>query len=183
MHNGTLSKTMDFAFKLPVDEDDYLMPSPGPVCPTGYVDLIGDTKTAGKLLNEIFFFFNFLINNLFFPIDMFNNKSGRYIPDFVPLGSQSRCGVDNLEYHLMQREHEYYNALPNRSMSSGVPHHNGQMILSQNPNNGPQVIHIVGNRKIDDIEEMSDEHDYYNEFDRLQRELQPLNHRRSETTV
>lgn len=33
----------------------------------------------------------------------------------------------------------------------------------------------------DDPEEMSDDHEYYNELDRLQRELQPL--RRNETTV
>ena len=35
----------------------------------------------------------------------------------------------------------------------------------------------------DDPEELSDDHEYYNEIDRLQRELQPLNVRRNETTV
>lgn len=35
----------------------------------------------------------------------------------------------------------------------------------------------------DDPEELSDDHEYYNELDRLQRELQPLNVRRNETTV
>jgi hypothetical protein len=51
MRNNTnmSSKSVDFAFKLPVDEDDYLMPSPGPIGqpPTSYMDLIGDAKRAG----------------------------------------------------------------------------------------------------------------------------------------
>lgn len=42
------SKSIEFPFKLPVDEDDYLMPSPGPIGQSsGYMDLIGDAKLAG----------------------------------------------------------------------------------------------------------------------------------------
>jgi hypothetical protein len=47
MHNG-MRKGMEFPFKLPVDEDDYLMPSPGPLGHNpNYMDLIGDTKVPG----------------------------------------------------------------------------------------------------------------------------------------
>ena len=52
------------------------------------------------------------------------------------------------------------------------------------PNGFIPVNHTV--RKFsssDDPEELSDDHEYYNELDRLQRELQPLNVRRNETTV
>ena len=51
------------------------------------------------------------------------------------------------------------------------------------PHMGTQVIHILGGRKLssnDPSDEASDEHEYYNEY---QRELQPLHHRRNETTV
>lgn len=111
----------------------------------------------------------------------------RFVPDFVPVSGQARC-VDNLEYHLMSREHEYVNSL----QPSPMPLSAGQAMVSLQPNpsmgsNGPQIAHnpMVGVRRVSgsDMEEMSDEHDYYNEFDRLQRELQPLNLRRNETTV
>jgi hypothetical protein len=48
---------------------------------------------------------------------------------------------------------------------------------------GTQIVHIVGGRKLssnDPSDEGSDDHDYYNDY---QRELQPLQHRRNETTV
>lgn len=57
---------------------------------------------------------------------------------------------------------------------------------------GTQVIHIIhsarGNKShrpsASDVEDVLDEHDYYNDdYARLQRELQPLTHRRNETTV
>lgn len=174
VHNPTTSsKNIEFPFKLPVDEDDYLMPSPGPIGQsTGYMDLIGDTNIA-----------------------YMNNCKGkdysRYIPDFVPVTSQSRCGVDNLEYHLMNRDHEYVNSVSSPPLSSLSPNIRQQNVVPLGTNsgfvsNGPQVIHFVGNRKLvdsDDTEDMSDDHDYYNEYDRLQRELQPLNLRRNETTV
>lgn len=57
---------------------------------------------------------------------------------------------------------------------------------------GTQVIHIIhsnrGNKSqrpsASDVDDVLDEHDYYNDdFTRFQPELQPLNHRRNETTV
>jgi len=146
------------------------MPSPGPLGHNpNYMDLIGDTKVPDTLIG----------------------KTGRYIPDFVPVTSQSqsRCGVDNLEYHLMHRDHDYVNSMPPhvnmkphqpQSSQTNVPL--GGTQISNNMYQQHHPVHFMGPRKIEDIEEMSDEHDYYNEYDRLQRELQPLRSR-NETTV
>jgi hypothetical protein len=163
------SKSIEFPFKLPVDEDDYLMPSPGPIGQSsGYMDLIGDAKLAESVNSKV-------------------KDYVRFIPDFVPVGGQSRC-VDNLEYHLMNREHEYVNSIPQTSLT--IPNNiSAQNIVSiqTNPSingNCAQLVHnIVKNRKISVSDDVSDDHDYYNEFDRLQRELEPLNLRRNETTV
>jgi len=159
-HNGgTLPNGCDIALRLPVDEDDYLMPSPaGPLGhAAAYMDLIGDTKVADA------------------------NGQARYIPDFVPVNGQ-RCGLDNLEYHLM-REHEYINTPQTNGVPPGTM--SATAIVSANGRPGaPQVIHIVGRKLPSSDEDMSDDHDYYNECDHLRRELQPLNnHRRNETTV
>jgi len=66
--------------------------------------------------------------------------------------------------------------------ASGPAHHLNNHVLPV-PAMGTQVIHIVGGRKLstnDPSDEGSDDHDYYNEY---QRELHPLHHRRNETTV
>lgn len=114
----------------------------------------------------------------------------RFIPDFVPVNGNPRC-VDNLEYHLMSREHDYVNSIQQNplSIANGIPNGQSMVSLQPNPAMGQMVAighnPMVGTRRVSgsDMEEMSDEHDYYNEFDRLQRELQPLNLRRNETTV
>lgn len=102
----------------------------------------------------------------------------------MPVTSQTRCGVDNLEYHLMNREHDYINT-PNPVSTLPIP--NAAMGATANNIHGhqPNLIHlpVAGRQKLPSEEEMSDDHDYYNEYDRLQRELQPLNNRRNETTV
>ncbi|XP_023221875.1 epidermal growth factor receptor-like isoform X2 [Centruroides sculpturatus] len=119
--------------ELQVDEDDYLMPSPQlHNHSAGYMDLIGDTKFTD-------------------PNDVHPKDYSCYMPDFVPVKSPVQ-GLDNLEYHIMNRDHDYINtqSLPRRNNSS---------------------------------DEDIDEHEYYNDYDRLKRELQPLNHCRSETTV
>lgn len=79
-----------------------------------------------------------------------------------PLSSTSSSATSNSAFHSLQG-----------SFGSRIP-----------PNGFVPVNHNV--RKFsssDDPEELSDDHDYYNELDRLQRELQPLNMRRNETTV
>lgn len=40
--NSMHSKSMDFKFNLPVDEDDYLMPSPGPVGQVAYMGIVNE---------------------------------------------------------------------------------------------------------------------------------------------
>ena len=40
MMNTLNGKKMHFKFNLPVDEDDYLMPSPGPAGQAAYMDLM-----------------------------------------------------------------------------------------------------------------------------------------------
>jgi hypothetical protein len=118
------------------------------------------------------------------------------VPDFVPVNGQ-RCGLDNLEYHLMNREHDYINTSDGNGVSPSASTSTGGASTSAPAGNcnvghvvaqvghGPQVIHIVGARKMPSSDEdTSDDHEYYNDYDKLTREMQPLNHRsRNETTV
>lgn len=114
------------------------------------------------------------------------------VPDFVPL-ENGRFGVDNLEYHLMTREHDYINTarryMGNNALSIPNLSSQGNLVPNQAPPamgpslGGPQVIHIVS-RKMSSDEDNSDEHEYYNDnYYDSSRELQPLNNRRNETTV
>lgn len=77
-----------------------------------------------------------------------------YNPDFLPAPQTS---VDNPEYHFVANQ---------ISQTIGIPHP------------------VAGATNVGDRQKSSEEesdHEYYNDFDRLQRELQPL--RRNETTV
>ena len=68
--------------------------------------------------------------------------------------------------------------------NSAIHSYHGSFAPRIVPNGFIPVNHTI--RKFsssDDPEELSDDHEYYNEIDRLQRELQPLNVRRNETTV
>lgn len=67
-------------------------------------------------------------------------------------------GLDNPEYHMM-------NGTPVHALNGALP---SQLQQSR--------------RKINSSDDDTD-HEYYNDYDKLKRELQPLNHRRSETTV
>lgn len=52
--------------RLPVDEDDYLLPSPAHMGSSmGYMDLISDGKASGKFVVESFVVYQSLINYLF----------------------------------------------------------------------------------------------------------------------
>ncbi|KAL1117238.1 hypothetical protein AAG570_004564 [Ranatra chinensis] len=101
----------DLKLELPLDEDDYLMPSPHQSqATTAYMDLIGDTRTQG---------------------DMVDGKGATSSSASVP-GVQGATMVDNPEYHLFatgespgitplphahqksseeESDHEYYNDL------------------------------------------------------------------------
>ncbi|KAG8192328.1 hypothetical protein JTE90_002148 [Oedothorax gibbosus] len=120
------AKPKDVRLDLPVDEEDYLVPSPRSCNSTGYMDLVGDAKM---------------------PVPP-------YAGNFTPVGTLPHQAVDNLEYHMMKHN-------PNLPEDSPT-------IQQKKPNNS---------------DEDTDEHEYYNDYDGLQRELMPLNNHRSETTV
>ncbi|KAF7998158.1 hypothetical protein HCN44_009556 [Aphidius gifuensis] len=135
---------------LPLDEDDYLMPSPQMHAnATQYMDLIGDPK-----INEL---------------DSKRLTNGyRKYPNFLTIPT-NKTSLDNPEYIMSQDE---------GSLSPqiiGIPTPDLDKILT----NG-QFCTTVRQRS---SEEESD-HEYYNDFDRLERELQPLKPlRKNETTV
>jgi len=157
-----------------VDEDDYLMPSPGPMGHNGpFMDLMGEPKMPEATANA---------------------NARDYLRYLAEAAQANGIGLDNIEYHLMNQEHDYINTgngqprMATIDRNSQIPPQN---IASPNTipavNGGPQMIHIVGAGKAPSSdEEVSDDHDYYNDFDKLQREMQPLNHQRrtaNETTV
>lgn len=91
-------------------------------------------------------------------------------PDFIPAQVSS---VDNPEYHLTGGDTNdtiVTSTVP--SVVTGAPNNNGTTIMVE-----PQSPAPNGGRSPED----ESDHEYYNDFDRLQRELQPL--RRNETTV
>ncbi|KAF5302681.1 hypothetical protein FQA39_LY10177 [Lamprigera yunnana] len=132
--------------ELPVDEDDYLVPSPQQTQTTStYVDLIGDAKNADDI-----------------PTTMFRSYA-----DFC------KTNIDNPEY-LMGAE------APCQTL--GIPtvselvHSNTSVVDPVNSNNIPK------NCLPHKLSEEESDHEYYNDFDKLQRELQPLQ-QKGETTV
>ncbi|KAK3921300.1 Epidermal growth factor receptor [Frankliniella fusca] len=161
---------------LPLDEDDYLMPSPQTSQgQTTYMDLIGDASKMSAENGEA------------------RNGGFRTYPDFLQLPGANGIkptSVDNPEYHLVSNEPTTPVTPSPSSQPLGIPitqpeppppaaagssgasvaggPAGGQMFLGHQPRSS---------------EEESD-HEYYNDLDRLQRELQPLKPlRRNETTV
>lgn len=90
-------------------------------------------------------------------------QTNNYHPDFLPAAQVS--SVDNPEYHLTGGE---TNTITSAIPSTDV---NSEAVEPQSP--APTTT----GRSLED----ESDHEYYNDFDRLQRELQPL--RRNETTV
>lgn len=120
--------------ELPVDEDDYLMPSPqNSQGATTYVDLI-------------------------------DSKNGASYGDF-------RNHIDNPEY-LMNSE------APSQTL--GIPTVS-ELVQANSGGGHPDGANPLPYQPPRSSEEESD-HEYYNDFDRLRRELQPLQ-RKGETTV
>ncbi|KZS10602.1 putative Epidermal growth factor receptor [Daphnia magna] len=188
---------------LPVDEDDYLMPSPQSTQPhhAGYMDLIGDAKLGdnGDLSS--------------------GDYHARSMPDFVKsLPAIKRMSgmhptlplsMDNPEYHMMNNQDvntlynpssPSYQLSPTSSVSSGLPVGNGATLgipvnslgvgttaSSSSSSSGSATVQFptgaFGPRYLTQrsSEEEGSDHDYYND---LQRELQPLQPlKRNETTV
>lgn len=118
--------------ELPVDEDDYLMPSPQQSqTNTTYVDLI-DTKNSESNPNIFKSYSEFYKNNIDNPEYLMNNDN----PPCQTVGLPTVSEFVNS------------NSAENQIRKNGLPHQKS-------------------------VEEESD-HEYYNDFDRLQRELQPL---------
>ncbi|CAD6211930.1 GSCOCG00003904001-RA-CDS [Cotesia congregata] len=135
---------------LPLDEDDYLMPSPQiPANATQYMDLIGDTKPNETEPKR-------LINGY------------RKYPEFLSIAGKT--SLDNPEYIMGQDDP------PLSPQIIGIPTTDLDKVLANGAFGSQQV-------KQRCAEEESD-HEYYNDFDRLERERQPLNSlRKNETTV
>lgn len=162
-------KPSDMRLSLPVDEDDYLMPSPrSKGLSTTYMDLIGDSRYS---------------NGVDGMDPRLQGYGGFVVPDFVPPNGQPPLqGVDNIEYHLMNRNG------PAHPVSMHMPRDPGPQYVNTCPLGSPAGVPpqpgVVTTRKQNSSDEDTDDHEYYNDYDRLKRELQPLNHRsRSETTV
>ncbi|XP_050044786.1 epidermal growth factor receptor isoform X5 [Dermacentor andersoni] len=163
------SKPSDMRMSLPVDEDDYLMPSPrSKGLSTTYMDLIGDSRYSNGVDG----------------LDPRLQGYRGFMPDFVPPNGQGPLqGVDNIEYHLMNRNG------PAHPVAMQIPRDPGPQYVNTCPLGSPNTVVPpqqpgVVTRKPHSSDEDTDDHEYYNDYDRLKRELQPLNHRsRSETTV
>ncbi|XP_043475369.1 epidermal growth factor receptor isoform X2 [Leptopilina heterotoma] len=134
---------------LPVDEDDYLMPSPQiPTNTTQYMDLIGDTKSTE-------------------PEHKRKINGYRKYPDFITIAGKT--SLDNPEYIMSQDDG------PLTPQTLGIPTPDLEKVLA----NG-----AFGSQTRQRSSEEESDHEYYNDFDRLQRELQPLKPlRKNETTV
>ncbi|XP_060869378.1 epidermal growth factor receptor isoform X1 [Metopolophium dirhodum] len=159
LSNGSKAQVGTLKLDLPLDEDDYLMPSPANDeidnkrrhAPANYIDLIGHQHAEAEYAN----------GSLPRPPGLTKN----FQPDFLPVQVSS---VDNPEYHLTGGE-------PSAAAPSTV---SGDGSGSVEASCEPQSPAPTSNGR--SLEDESD-HEYYNDFDRLQRELQPL--RRNETTV
>lgn len=174
LHNAATlpkgAKPSDMRMSLPVDEDDYLMPSPrSKGLSTTYMDLIGDSRYSNGVDG----------------LDPRLQGYGGFMPDFVPPNGQAPLqGVDNIEYHLMNNRNG-----PAHPLAMQMPRDPGPQYVNTCPLGSPNTVVPpqqpgVVTRKQHSSDEDTDDHEYYNDYDRLKRELQPLNHRsRSETTV
>ncbi|XP_011298700.1 epidermal growth factor receptor isoform X1 [Fopius arisanus] len=133
---------------LPLDEDDYLMPSPQlPANVSQYMDLISDAKSAESEPKKV-------------------PNGYRKYPEFLTI--PGKTSLDNPEY-MSQDEP------PLTPQTIGIPTPDLDKVLTNGAFGSP-----VRQRS---SEEESD-HEYYNDFDRLKRELQPLKPlRKNETTV
>ncbi|KAK0178377.1 hypothetical protein PV328_002328 [Microctonus aethiopoides] len=134
---------------LPLDEDDYLMPSPQlPTNATQYMDLIGDTKPTDPEPKRMI-------------------SGYRKYPDFLTM--PGKTSLDNPEYIMSQDDG------PLTPQTIGIPTADLNKIIA----NG-----AFGVQTRQKCSEEESDHEYYNDFDRLERERQPLKPlRKNETTV
>ncbi|XP_021924577.1 epidermal growth factor receptor isoform X4 [Zootermopsis nevadensis] len=153
--NGREAQVGGLKLDLPLDEDDYLMPSAQQnQNNTTYMDLIGDSRLP----------------------DNAEPRNGVFKPGLFQLGGISKTSVDNPEYHIMNTDIPVHQNVD----TIGIPTGTDATHAACNGNIAGQRPCVMQQKS---SEEESD-HEYYNDFDRLQRELQPLKPlRRNETTV
>ncbi|XP_020278883.1 epidermal growth factor receptor isoform X2 [Pseudomyrmex gracilis] len=139
----------DLKLDLPLDEDDYLMPSPQlPANTTQYMDLIGESKLTESEPMRL-------------------NNGFRKYPGYLTI--QGKTSLDNPEYIMSQDDG------PLTPQTLGIPTPDLEKVLT----NG-----IFGSQVRQRSSEEESDHEYYNDFDRLERELQPLKpFGKNETTV
>uniref|UniRef100_A0A8D9BMT9 Receptor protein-tyrosine kinase n=1 Tax=Cacopsylla melanoneura TaxID=428564 RepID=A0A8D9BMT9_9HEMI len=147
---------------LPLDDDDYLMPSPQQSqTTTTYMDLISEATSKAQDMAET-------NNNTCSATSSSKAPVSRTSSSTMPSTLGTQTSVDNPEYHLVATQTLGIPVVVPGIVSNGhTPSMSGGLP-------GPVHAHTRSS------EEESD-HEYYNDFDRLQRELQPL--RRNETTV
>lgn len=127
---------------LPVDEDDYLMPSPqNSVAASTYVDIIDTQSDSGT------------------------NPYVTY-PEFY------KTNIDNPEYLMSNEPPTQTIGLPS------VP----EFVQATTSSNNSETSMVPATPTPRSSEEESD-HEYYNDFDRMQRELQPLKCNNDPTVV
>ncbi|XP_034936586.1 epidermal growth factor receptor isoform X2 [Chelonus insularis] len=133
---------------LPLDEDDYLMPSPQiPTNAAQYMDLIGDTKPTESDPKVVM-------------------NGYRTYPEFTSIAGKT--SLDNPEYLMSQDG-------PLSPQIIGIPTVDLDRVLTGG---------TFGSQVKQRCSEEESDHEYYNDFDRLERELQPLKPlRKNETTV
>lgn len=183
-------KKMDLKFNLPVDEDDYLMPSPGPGGQAAYLDLM---NAKGNDIRRYPINFGELANSQLAPqgcIDnpeyllMNNRLDHEYVNQLSPT-APSITSAQTFPLNGVSRRNPLSSTSSSATSNSAIHSYHGSFGPRIVPNGFVPVNHAI--RKFsssEDPEDLSDDHEYYNELDRLQRELQPLNVRRkNETTV
>ncbi|KAK6626910.1 hypothetical protein RUM44_009387 [Polyplax serrata] len=148
----------DLKLNLPLDEDDYLMPSPQQTeTTTTYMDIIGENKSSDEA-------------------DYRNGGFARPHPP-VSLVKSNTC-VDNPEYIMNSDQTEGDIGIPVAVAAAG---NLVGINMANLPAGGTQSTQAQRPYVAQKSSEEESDHEYYNDIDRLQRELQPL--RRNETTV
>merc|ERR1712088_1068176 len=186
---------------LPLDNEDYLVPSPQsppPATPNTlnnnknpYMDLISEPKSSSGM-----FLYppphGYVIPEE--PGPQLNNYGRLVLPEFIP--HSGVVSMDNPEYILQEAKRRglaNYHTLgipvvPSPITSSpSAPHHPNQQQQQQQGTAGlngalsgnQPALHRSHPRSSDG----ESDHEYYNDVDRLKRELQPLHQPRNETTV
>jgi len=191
---------------LPVDSEDYLMPSPQsppPATPNTINSSMHASNNNNKnpymdLISDKPGMFVYPPPHGYIPDDFHVNYGRLVLPDFIPHGVVS---MDNPEYILQESKRRgvsNYQTLgipivPSPTSSLPAPPYTPTSLpappytslSSQGSGHTPQpgLNGAIPNGQIPRSSDGESDHEYYNDVDRLQREMQPLHVPRNETTV